>query len=100
MNPVVTDKPYVPAPPYHGTVWPWLMNRYAPRLLSRRYGTRVTQVNNADKLRESIAAGHGILIAPNHCRDEDPILLSRLARDVGRPFFIVASAHLFMGSRL
>ncbi|MGN6727372.1 MAG: lysophospholipid acyltransferase family protein [Tepidisphaeraceae bacterium] len=100
MNPVVTDKPYVPAPPYHGTVWPWLMNRYAPRLLRRRYGTRVTQVNNADKLRDSIAAGHGILIAPNHCRDEDPILLSRLARDVGRPFFIVASAHLFMGSRL
>lgn len=100
MNPVVTDKPYVPAPPYHGTVWPWLMNRYAPRLLRRRYGTRVTQVNNTDKLRDSIAAGHGILIAPNHCRDEDPILLSRLARDVGRPFFIVASAHLFMGSRL
>ena len=57
-------------------------------------------VVGAEKLRASIAAGHGMLITPNHCRDEDPFILSPLAGQVGQPFFVVASAHLFMGSKL
>jgi 1-acyl-sn-glycerol-3-phosphate acyltransferase len=99
MN-VVSDKPYVPVPPHHGTLWPRLLNLYFPRYLRRRYGTASVEVVGADKLRASIAAGHGVLITPNHCRDEDPFIISWLARAVGRPFFVVASAHLFMGSRL
>jgi 1-acyl-sn-glycerol-3-phosphate acyltransferase len=100
MNSVVSDKLYVPVPPYHGTLWPRLLNLYLPRFLRRRYGTRHIEVIAAEKLRASIDAGHGVLITPNHCRDEDPFILSALARVVGRPFFVVASAHLFMGSRL
>ena len=100
MNGVVSDKPYVPVPPYHGTLWPRLINLYIPRYLRRRYGTTKVQIVGAEKLCASIAAGHGILITPNHCRDEDPFILSALAREVGRPFFVLASAHLFMGSKL
>src|SRR5262249_11382205 len=37
---------------------------------------------------------------PNHCRDEDPFMLSALAKNVRQPFFVVASAHLFMGSKM
>ena len=100
MNSVLSDKPYVPVLPYRGTLWPRAMNLYFPRYLRRRYGTRKVTIVGAEKLRTSIAAGHGVLIAPNHCRDEDPFILSALARDVGTPVFVVASAHLFMGSRL
>ncbi len=100
MNPVVSDKPYVPVPPYHGTLWPRALNWYFPRYLRRRYGTTRVEVAGADKLRASIAAGHGVLITPNHCRDEDPFILSALARQVSQPVFVVASAHLFMGSKL
>src|SRR4051812_30207604 len=100
MNSVVSDKPYVPVPPYRGTLWPRALNLYLPRYLRRRYGTRRVEVVGADKLRASIAAGHGILITPNHCRDEDPLILSALARQAGRPCFVVASAHLFMGNKL
>ena len=100
MNSVVSDKPYVPVHPYHGTLWPRLLNMYFPRYLRRRYGTGNVRVVGADKLRASIAAGHGILITPNHCRDEDPFILGRLAREIGRPFFVVASAHLFMSGKL
>ncbi len=99
MNSVVSDKKYVPVLPYHGTLWARALNLYLPRYLRRRYGTAKVDVVGADKLRASIAAGHGVLITPNHVRDEDPLVLSRLGRDVGRPFFIVASAHLFMGGR-
>src|SRR5881397_2792228 len=99
MN-VLPDKPYTPTPPYHGTLWPRALNLYLPRLLRRHYGTQKVTITGADKLKSSLAAGHGILITPNHCRDEDPFILSTLAREVGRPFFVVASAHLFMGSKL
>jgi 1-acyl-sn-glycerol-3-phosphate acyltransferase len=100
MNSVLSDKPYVPVPPYHGTIWPRALNLYIPRYLRRRYATRNVRVDGAEKLRASIDAGHGILITPNHCRDEDPFILSTLARRVDHPFFVVASAHLFMGSKL
>jgi 1-acyl-sn-glycerol-3-phosphate acyltransferase len=100
MNSVVSDKPYVPVLPYHGTLWPKALNLYFPRYLRRQYGTSKVDVVGAEKLRASLAAGHGILVAPNHCRDEDPFMISTLARAVGRPFFVVASAHLFMGNKL
>jgi 1-acyl-sn-glycerol-3-phosphate acyltransferase len=100
MNSVVSDKPYVPVLPYHGTLWLRLLGLYMPRYLRRRYGISKLDIVGADKLRASISAGHGVLIAPNHCRDEDPFVLATLARAVGRPFFVVASAHLFMGGRL
>ena len=100
MNSVVSDKRYVPVLPYHGTVWPRAMNLYMPRYLRRRYGVRKVDVVGAEKLTASIAAGHGILITPNHSRDEDPFILSTLGRAVGRPFFVVASAHLFMGGKV
>lgn len=100
MTTVVSDKPYVPVPPYHGTLWPRLINLYVPRYLRSRYGLTKVDVAGADKLRASIAAGHGILITPNHCRDEDPLVLSTLTREVSHPFFVVASAHLFMDNPL
>src|ERR1700676_78398 len=100
MNSVVSDKPYVPVLPYHGTLWPRALNLYVPRYMRRRYGTARVEIVGADKLGASIAAGHGILITPNHCRDEDPFILSTLSVKVRRPFFVVASAHLFMGNKL
>jgi 1-acyl-sn-glycerol-3-phosphate acyltransferase len=100
MNSVVSDKPYVPVPPYHGTLWPRVLNWYIPRYLRRFFGTARVEIAGAEKLRASIEAGHGVLLTPNHCRDEDPFMLSLLAREIGRPFFVVASAHLFMASKV
>jgi 1-acyl-sn-glycerol-3-phosphate acyltransferase len=57
------------------------------------------EIVGAERLRASIAAGHGVLVTPNHCRDEDPFILSALAREIGTPCFVVASAHLFMHSK-
>lgn len=100
MNSVVSDKPYVAVLPYHGTLWPRVLNLYFPRYLRRRYGMAKVEIVGADKLRASISAGHGILITPNHCRDEDPFIVSALAREAGQPFFVLASAHLFMHNKL
>jgi 1-acyl-sn-glycerol-3-phosphate acyltransferase len=100
MSLVVSDKPYVPTPPYHGTLWPRALNWYFPRYLRRQYGIQRIDISGDEKLRASIDAGHGVLITPNHCRDEDPFILGALARKIGKPCFVVASAHLFMHNKL
>jgi 1-acyl-sn-glycerol-3-phosphate acyltransferase len=99
MNSVVSDKPYVPVRPYHGTLWLRALNLYLPRYMRRGFGTSKVEIVGAEKLAASIAAGHGILITPNHSRDEDPFILNTLSQKVAHPFFVVASAHLFMGNK-
>ena len=100
MSSVVSDKPYVPILPYRGTFWPRALTFYLPRYMHRRYGIVGVEIAGADKLATSIAAGHGVLITPNHCREEDPFVMSMLAAKVRQPFFFVASAHLFRDNRL
>jgi 1-acyl-sn-glycerol-3-phosphate acyltransferase len=100
MQNIVIDKPYVPIPPYHGRIWPTVLTLIVPRMLRKKYGITRAECVNADRLARSIADGHGILLTPNHCRDEDPFTLGILSRQVRSPFFIMASWHLFMQTRL
>lgn len=100
MQNIVIDKPYVPVPPYHGRIWPWFLTLFARRMLRRKFGITQVECVNADRLRQSITQGHGILLTPNHCRDEDPFPLGILSREVGSPLFILASWHLFMQNPL
>lgn len=100
MQNIVIDKPYVPVLPHRGRIWPALLTRYAPHMLKKKYGVVHAECVNADRLRDSVAKGHGILVAPNHSRDEDPFVLGVLSRAAGTPFYIMASWHLFMQDRV
>jgi 1-acyl-sn-glycerol-3-phosphate acyltransferase len=100
MQSIVINKPYVPVPPHHWKAWPAILSLYMPRLLRRKYGVTNIECVHAERLKQSIAAGHGVLIAPNHCRDEDPFVLGALSKAVHSPFFIMASWHVFMKDRL
>jgi 1-acyl-sn-glycerol-3-phosphate acyltransferase len=100
MQTIVIDKPYVPVPPHRWRVWPKVLGFYLPRLLRKKYGVMQVDCVHADRLRESIASGNGVLLTPNHCRDEDPLVLGRLSAAAGSPFFIMASWHLFMKDRM
>jgi 1-acyl-sn-glycerol-3-phosphate acyltransferase len=100
MLDIVIDKPYVPVPPHRGKLWPSLLSLYVPHLLRKTHGVVKVECVGAERLRQSIDAGHGVLLAPNHCRDEDPLVLSMLSREVKSPFFIMASWHLFMRDRM
>jgi len=99
MQRIIIDKPYVPVPPHRGRFWPAILSLYVPRLLRKKYGVTRVDCVHADRVKQSLAAGHGILLAPNHCRDEDPFVLNSLSRGVGTPFYIMASWHAFMQSR-
>ena len=72
---------------------------FARRRLRRVFGVQEIECRGLEHLRESRAAGHGILLAPNHCRPCDPFVISELARQVGEIPYTMASWHLFMQGR-
>jgi 1-acyl-sn-glycerol-3-phosphate acyltransferase len=97
---IVIDKPYAFVPPGRGVFWPRLLGRVLlPRYLRSSYGIESQEVIGIERLRASVGAGHGILLAPNHCRPCDPMVLYPLGLAVGAPVHIMASWHLFMQSR-
>ena len=63
-------------------------------------GIESVECRGTEHLQHSLAAGHGILLTANHCRPCDPMTLGMLSLRVRQPFFVMASWHLFMQSRL
>jgi 1-acyl-sn-glycerol-3-phosphate acyltransferase len=99
MHPVVVDKPYSFVPPYLGTWWPRFLQLFGRRKLRREYGVVEIQCRQLKRLSDSLAAGHGIMLTPNHCRPNDPLIISELCRRVGTAPLIMASWHIFLESR-
>ncbi len=99
MHPVVVDKPYSFVPPYRGTYWPRFLQLLIRRKLRKQHGVVDVRCQNLDRLRQSLSAGHGILLTPNHCRPCDPLVVGELCRQAGTSPFILASWHLFLQGR-
>jgi 1-acyl-sn-glycerol-3-phosphate acyltransferase len=100
MQNIILDKPYHFIPPVYGKVWPQIL-KHAFRWHARRaFGIEAVEMHGMELLNKSIAAGHGIMLTPNHCRDADPPLMSEFVYGTGRGIYIMASWHLFHQSRL
>lgn len=100
MHNVVITKPYRFVPPHRGTFWWHLFRFILPRYLRKSAAIDRVVVRHRERLQASLAAGHGIVLAPNHCRPVDPMVLGPLSYELGRPFNVVASWHLFMQNRV
>jgi 1-acyl-sn-glycerol-3-phosphate acyltransferase len=100
MQSLIVGKPYEFIPPRYSGFWHRIVRTILPRKLRKDYGVAKIECIGVEKLEASIAAGHGIIIAPNHCRPCDPMVLDSLAAAVGTPFHIVASWHVFMMSKI
>jgi hypothetical protein len=100
MHPVVVEKPYRHYPPYDGRVWPWLIQRVVRRKLRNEHGVVDVECLGIDRLKASLAAGHGVLLAPNHCRPCDPLVVNEVCRQAGKVPLIMASWHLFANGGL
>jgi 1-acyl-sn-glycerol-3-phosphate acyltransferase len=97
---VVVEKPYEFVPPHRGDLWPTMIQRLrlVDWYLKRHDGVVSYECRNLDRFRESIDAGHSILLAPNHCRYADPLVLGWPARQVNTHVHAIASWHLFAKS--
>ncbi len=100
MHQIIFEKPYHFYPPVESRFWPVVLRRFLSLYLRRAHGIGAVEVHGAERLRQSIAAGHGIMLAPNHCRFCDPMVVGQLAWDCGTTLFIMASRHLFEESRI
>jgi 1-acyl-sn-glycerol-3-phosphate acyltransferase len=96
MQNIVIAKPYRFVAPHRGKLWWRLFRPVLSSYLRKSHGIVAVKCRGAERLRASLDAGHGIMLAPNHCRPCDPMVLGVLSDQLARPFYIIASWHLFM----
>jgi hypothetical protein len=94
---VVFDRPYQFVPPHRGDLWPSFIQtfRIVDRYLKRKEGVVTYEGRDLQHLKASLDRGDGILLAPNHCRYADPLVLGWPARELGTHVYALASWHLF-----
>lgn len=102
MQNIIVEKPYQFIPPYRGTIWPSLVQRLKiiDRYLAKHDGVESYEIRGIERLKETLRGGAGVLLAPNHCRYADPLVMSWVAREAKVQLFAMASWHLFHQSRL
>ena len=95
MRELIIEEPYEFVPPYRGRLWVNIMRPVVPWYLRRVYGIERVECRGLENLQASISAGHGVLLASNHCRPCDPIVVTYLAGQLRQPIYVMASWHLF-----
>lgn len=100
MQKVVFDEPYEFIPPYRGRFWSWFVDKFLPKLMRSKYGVQQWKVNGSQHLQASLAAGHGIILCPNHCRPSDPMMSGFVSRESNCHLYAMASWHVFKQSWL
>ena len=100
MQNIVIDKPYAFIGPKFSRFWMWVARRIVPKQLRKEYGVMSHECRGVEKLQASLAAGHGVMITPNHCRPCDPLVMDYLAQAMGRPGHTITSWHLFMQGKV
>ena len=99
MQNVHLTKPYHFVAPRSGTLIPEIMRYLLPTYLRKVWGIEKVDCLGVEKLQNSLAEGAGVMLAPNHCRPCDPMVMGSLASAAGCYLYILASAHLFYESR-
>ena len=97
MQNILVEKPYKFTPP---VTWYWpqrLLTKFGlfQGLLRKEHGVIDHECRNLDRLRDSINAGHGIMITPNHPRTADPVAMYFLCQETPVSLYTMASWHLF-----
>lgn len=95
MQEIVFDDKYEFIPPHRGTLWPWVLERVVGWHLRRQFDIASIEIRGIERLRASLKAGDGIIVAPNHCRPSDPAVLGAVAVEAGCHVFALASWNVF-----
>jgi len=97
MQNIVFEKPYQFIPPHRGDWWPKFIrgSGFLYRYLRKHDGIVDYECRNVQRLRDSLAAGHGIVLAPNHSRASDPLVIGKLTGEADCLIYAMASWHLF-----
>lgn len=102
MQNIIVEKPYQFIPPSHGTFWTAVFKaiRLHTWLLRKLEGVVAHEIRHLERFRASLAAGHSILVTPNHPRTADPLAIGWLTVEGHCNFYCMTSWHLFQQSAL
>lgn len=97
MQNVFVEKPYQFVPPIRSK---WMIRTIMAtgiykRWLRKMEGVTSCEVRGGDLLKQSMEAGHSIMVTPNHSRQADPMIMGYLVEATGCKFYAMASWHLF-----
>src|SRR5262245_65426105 len=81
MQRIVIDEPYKFVPPVYSEWWPTMLRFILRRYLRNAFGVHSVECRHVERLKASLAAGHSIMLAPNHCRMSDPVVLGVLGAE-------------------
>lgn len=98
---IIVEKPYRFVPPHRGDGWPnWIQRlRLVDLYLWGKEGIVDWETRNLEVVRESVRSGDGVILAPNHCRYADPLVMGWPARELKQHVYAIASWHLFNKNR-
>ena len=99
MQNIIIAKPYEFVPPAHRTFWPAVFRPLLRPYLARVWGVTRFDIVGIEPLRAALRERASVVLVPNHCRPCDPMVVTVLAGEVLTPIYMMASWHLFMGSR-
>lgn len=99
MQRVVIDEPYKFVPPVYSEWWPTALRFILRPYLRKSFGIHSFECRHVERLKASLAAGHSIMLAPNHCRISDPMVLGVLGMEADCHLYAMASWHVFKQSR-
>lgn len=93
-------EPYRFIPPFRGLFWCRVAGRLMPVHLRRKVDVMRWQFTGLEHLRSAVANKAGVLIASNHSRSCDPMVLGVMGTHAGMYLYYVAAYHLFRQSRM
>ncbi len=100
MQQIVFEEPYQFIPPVRKKYWSDILQHIIRPILRRKYGVVSVEYRGLEHFLQAVRAGHGILLAGNHCRPEDPLVIGSLVKHTGQPMYAMASWHVFKQSCL
>jgi 1-acyl-sn-glycerol-3-phosphate acyltransferase len=97
MQQIIIEKPYKFIPPHRGKWWPQFIRDFNLQglYLRKTEGIFSHEIRGVEHLVNSLQAGHGIMLAPNHSRSGDPLLMGWVGRAAKCNVYAMASWHLF-----
>lgn len=93
-------EPYRFIPPYRGKFWCHVARTFIPRHLRRELRVERLHFQGQQYLQQSVDDKAGVLLASNHCRWADPVVLAVFGNSLRQFFYYVVSYHLFKQGRL
>ena len=95
MQNLIIDEPYEFVPPHRGKFVFSMFKLILRRYLRKTHGIVSDHCTGIENLKESLDAGHGIILAPNHSRLSDPMAMGLLSIEADTFLHSLASWHVF-----